>query len=167
MVPRPTMGFDSSCRRLCPSLSSQTCKRSSSRSDMGLNAILRMRRISLGGLLCLLLWATTGQASEDDRWSPEFGGTLVDERPLTFAQYQGDLYMGGKFSDAGGNLEAAYVAQWDGLTWQAVGSGEVNSHVYDMTVFQGELFAAGRMLSSGGAPANGLLKWDGTWNCLG
>ena len=34
-----------------------------------------------------------------------------------------DIYVGGWFTNAGGNPNADYIARWDGSTWNALGSG--------------------------------------------
>ena len=69
------------------------------------------------------------------------------------------LYVGGRFSTAGG-LSAPVIARWDGTSWSAVvGSGSLG-WVYALRVFDdgsGPALYAG---VSGAAP--NVVKWDGT-----
>jgi hypothetical protein len=38
-----------------------------------------------------------------------------------------DVYVGGVFTDAGGNPNADRIARWDGSAWQALGGGLNNA----------------------------------------
>jgi Secretion system C-terminal sorting domain len=56
--------------------------------------------------------------------------------------------------------------------WMPVGGGFSNSsaspaEVYDLQVFQGELYSVGKFEFAGGQPAGNIAKWNGTsWNSL-
>ena len=39
----------------------------------------------------------------------------------------GVMYVGGNFTDAGGDPNADYIAQWDGKTWKALGAPKLNA----------------------------------------
>ena len=81
-------------------------------------------------------------------------------------EYNGDLYVGGSFTSAGGS-PASKIARWDGSAWFAIGAG-VNGTVYDMKEFGGVLYVAGNFTTAGGAPANYIARWDGTtWSPVG
>jgi len=87
--------------------------------------------------------------------------------------FNGQLYVGGSFTDAGGVPGTDFLARWDGSAWSAVGSG-VTDAVYALTVFDDgtgpALFAGGEFLMpvAGGITANRVAKWDGVaWSALG
>lgn len=52
--------------------------------------------------------------------------------------------------------------------WSALGSGMNASYVDALTVYQGELIAAGYFTTAGGISANNIAKWNGSsWSPLG
>ncbi|MEM6648050.1 MAG: T9SS type A sorting domain-containing protein [Bacteroidota bacterium] len=93
-------------------------------------------------------------------------------RALVF--HEGDLYVGGRFWRAGGDLKASYIARWDGTRWHALGEGIVTSSCCTTTVrtvlSDGEnLYAGGEFSGVGGVDgADNIARWDGTnWHALG
>ncbi len=103
-------------------------------------------------------------------WTTLGGG--VTGSVFTAAVFNGELYIGGSFTDAGSVGGPGFLARWDGSTWSAVGSG-VNGSVYALTVFDdgngSALFAGGEFLMpvAGGITANRVAKWDGVaWSAL-
>jgi len=60
----------------------------------------------------------------------------------------GTLYAGGSFTSAGGGA-ANRIAQWDGSSWSALGSGMDNS-VFALGVSGGTLYAGGSFTAVGG-----------------
>lgn len=77
-----------------------------------------------------------------------------------------DLYVGGWFTTAG-DVEANYVAKWDGSSWSAVGSG-MDRAVGALAISGTELYAGGRFTTADGIVCNGIAKWDGnSWSALG
>jgi hypothetical protein len=77
-----------------------------------------------------------------------------------------NLYAGGEFSTAGG-VPANHVANWDGSTWSALGSG-MNGEVFALVASGTDLYAGGLFTMAGGVPAKYITKWDGsTWSALG
>jgi hypothetical protein len=82
-----------------------------------------------------------------------------------------DVYVGGNFTDAGGNLNADYIARWDGTTWSELLSGTVgiSDTVYAIAISGTEVFVGGSFTNAGGDPnADYIARWDGTsWNALG
>ena len=73
---------------------------------------------------------------------------------------------GGLFTAAGGN-PASSIAQWNGSSWSALGSG-MNRGVYALAVSGGTLYAGGGFTTAGGSVANYIAQWDGTsWSALG
>jgi hypothetical protein len=77
-----------------------------------------------------------------------------------------DLYAGGGFTIAGG-VAATNIAQWNGSSWSALGSG-VNRGVLALAVTGSDLYAGGNFTQAGGVSANYIAKWDGSsWSALG
>ena len=81
--------------------------------------------------------------------------------------YDGKLIAGGRFTSAGGQT-ANYIAQWDGLLWQAIGSG-FNSRTEALLVNEDQLIAGG-FLNAGGDDAARVARWGpacsrGDMNC--
>ncbi|MFN3385644.1 MAG: hypothetical protein ACK42Y_03540, partial [Candidatus Thermochlorobacter sp.] len=61
---------------------------------------------------------------------------------LSFAVYNGELYVGGSFTEAGGT-SANNIARWNGTNWSSVGvqkSNGVNGSVNALMVYNGELY---------------------------
>jgi hypothetical protein len=82
------------------------------------------------------------------------------------------LYAGGTFTTAGG-VAANHIAEWDGSSWSALGSG-MNSggYVRALTVFDDgggpALYAGGDFTKAGGLTANHVARWNGSsWAALG
>jgi hypothetical protein len=83
----------------------------------------------------------------------------------------GTLYAGGSFTNAGGNT-ANSIAQWNGSSWSALGSGMSgdygNGEVWALAVSGTNLYAGGYFTSAGGNAANSIAQWNGsTWSALG
>ncbi|MBI5765222.1 MAG: immunoglobulin domain-containing protein [Planctomycetes bacterium] len=83
------------------------------------------------------------------------------------------LYVGGRFSKAGG-FECNGIARWDGITWSPVGGGVGGTYpfVYCLKVYDDgagpALYAGGMFSSAGGIPASFVAKWDGSkWSAVG
>src|SRR5204863_1230939 len=69
-----------------------------------------------------------------------------------------------------GFTSASGVYEWSGEHWDLLGAsgpgryGRINS----LTVYNGQLIAAGSFTSLGGTEADGLASWDGsTWHAIG
>ncbi len=82
------------------------------------------------------------------------------------------LYAGGDFHTAGGT-SASGIAEWDGSSWSALGSGVDGPHpsVNALTVFDDgtgpALYIGGQFKTAGGVPANSIARWNGsTWSAL-
>ena len=60
-----------------------------------------------------------------------------------------------------------YIAGWDGAAWREFGSG-MDGYVYALTVFNGDLVAAGTFTTAGGQACDYIARWDGgSWQPLG
>ncbi|MEI7743086.1 MAG: fibronectin type III domain-containing protein [Chloroflexota bacterium] len=82
----------------------------------------------------------------------------------------GRLYVFGTFTNAGGDPTADYLAVfdpatggWSGLGSNGAGDGAFNSDVFDITWFNGLLYAGGGFQNAGGiSGASGIAAWNGT-----
>ncbi len=90
-------------------------------------------------------------------WSA-LGGTNGDVYAL--AVYDGALIAGGQFTTAGG-VGASRIAQWDGTSWSALGSG-IDSDVRALAVYDDALIAGGQFTTAGGVAVGNIARWDGT-----
>ncbi len=83
-------------------------------------------------------------------------------------EYNGDLYVGGWFTSAG-PYSAGLIGKWDGSNWQPFGIGLSGSNVYDLCVFNNELYAGGNFfMANGNVAVNNIAKWNGVnWSAVG
>src|SRR5262249_18487793 len=101
-------------------------------------------------------------------------GSGMDNGVKALAVLGTNLYAGGWFTNASGTA-ANYIAQWDGSSWSALGSGLVSQSapgsgpgVNALAVSGNDLYAAGQFATADGNPANSIAKWDGSnWSALG
>ncbi len=82
------------------------------------------------------------------------------------------LYACGHLTAAGG-ITANHIANWNGTSWSALGTG-MNDDVYSLTVFDDgldggpALYAGGMFTTAGGIQAIRIARWNGTsWSALG
>ncbi|MEQ9262972.1 MAG: T9SS type A sorting domain-containing protein [Owenweeksia sp.] len=105
-------------------------------------------------------------------WIP-FGGTGVDQEVFDMVEWNGDIVVGGNIWQAGSAGVASGVAIWDGTQWQGLGNfyvGALPAWVYDVEVYNNELYAAGFFRSEVNASVyfQNFAKWDGTeWVAVG
>ena len=115
------------------------------------------------------LFISTCQDSFITRWNGvkwSSVGVGINNEVAAFAIYNGELYVGGLFTKAGG-LPVNFIARWDGNKWDSVGAG-MNNAVYELYVYNGCLYAGGEFTMAGRKPANCIAKWDGAkWSALG
>jgi hypothetical protein len=84
----------------------------------------------------------------------------------------GTLYAGGWFTTAAGN-PANYIAQWNGSSWSALGSGMGGGdgngpYVFALAVSGNTLYAGGSFTTAGGNAATNIAQWNGSsWAPLG
>ncbi len=146
--------------------------------------VLKARR-AVSALLvscaCLITTIATAQSPDTDSTSSETSPTFSDANWSVFAplapgsldssvralaEYKGDLYAAGAFTDAD-NQQVHHVARWDGSDWHALGTG-FDGPVLALETFNDELYAGGAFTEVGGHPAAGVARWDGEqWQALG
>jgi hypothetical protein len=106
-------------------------------------------------------------------WSPTVGQPGLGNLVRTMAVFDGELYVGGAFTSAGG-VEAMRIARWNGATWSDVGGG-FESDVYTLAVFDDgsgpALYAGGTFVTAGGPEGitvSRIARWDGAeWSDVG
>lgn len=110
------------------------------------------------------------------------GGSINDDPTSNYVRTifvdGGDVYIGGSFLNLNNNgivLPAAdYVAQWDGISWHALGSnGGGNGSIFggevrSLAMHGSTLFAGGTFFSVNGSQAAAYVaRWNGTtWSSL-
>jgi hypothetical protein len=128
--------------------------------------------------------AVAGDAGWDSRFGPpgvDGGGWYVDlfSNPpyqyddtgvLAVAVSGGDVFVGGKFTSAGGNA-ANYIARWNSATnsWSPLGAG-LNDSVTAIAVDGNNVYVGGNFTTAGGASAIHIARWNratGAWSALG
>jgi hypothetical protein len=131
----------------------------------------------LGGVLvmflvALLLWAhpVFAQQYERGRWTapPDLSG--LDDSVLSMAfDKAGDIYVGGYFTNAGGDSNASHVAKWDGKRWDALGTGFDKSVQALAVDSKGNVYAGGLFDNTGDGKTkfSYISRWNGTqWDSL-
>ncbi|MGB0807305.1 MAG: hypothetical protein ACPGRC_11490, partial [Salibacteraceae bacterium] len=70
----------------------------------------------------------------------------------TVLEYKNELYVGGDSESKNGGIMNE-IMKWDGTSWQQVGNGIETTYpysiVYDMEIYQGELYVAGQFYQDG------------------
>lgn len=74
----------------------------------------------------------------------------------------GNIYIGGAFTNVFGQSGTSGVAKWNGTVWSALGGG-VSGVVWALaTDGDGNLYAGGLFASAGGLTANNIARWNGS-----
>ena len=104
------------------------------------------------------------------KWMPL--GMGLNEEVMSLLVFDGSLVASGRFTGSGA-IEASGVAVWNGTSWQPMGNGfDVVDYYLPMvaalSLYQGELIAAGHFSKSGSVPADCIARWNGiSWQPLG
>jgi len=106
-------------------------------------------------------------------WNDVGGGTMGGassaNRVLAIAGLGSDVYVGGTFTNVGGN-NVANIAHWDGVNWWNMGFG-FDSSVGVLAATAGAVYAGGsftNVTDSFTFPVNHIALWDGfNWYSLG
>ena len=120
---------------------------------------------SIGGFLF------TSGSSTIERWNginwTAVAPGVSQPTVMCMAEYNGELYVGGQFTFAGG-VPANLIAKWNGIQWSAVGGGvtcgcgPINQRVNAMEVYDGELYVGGIFDMAGIIPAHNIARWNGS-----
>jgi len=115
---------------------------------------------------------TTGTVTTPVTWSGLVSGTngIITDTVYTIAISGTDVFVGGKFQNAGGITGINYIARWDGNIWNAVGSlNAINNTVRAIALSGNDVYVGGAFTGAGGSGGpNYLARWDGNiWNPVG
>jgi hypothetical protein len=100
------------------------------------------------------------------------GDGAIDSTVFVLAVFRSDLYVGGRFLNAGNIPEADLIAKWNGTSWSAVGPGGGNDRmdrgVYALAVSGPDLYVGGTFSVVGLRGTDYLARWNGTaWSAVG
>ncbi|MFM9995198.1 MAG: hypothetical protein ACKVU4_05290 [Phycisphaerales bacterium] len=120
----------------------------------------------VSSVVASLCGAGVADAQCQPQWLVQPQGTALNGYVRAVGTYQGQLVIGGAFTQASGRT-ANRVARWDGPEWAALGEG-VNGPVRTVQEFNGDLYVGGEFSTAGGQPAPGIARWNGVaWSNLG
>ncbi len=117
---------------------------------------------------CIAHW----NGNQWDDMAGGFSDSLGDKGPMGgLAIYNGDLYASGAFHFAGG-VPCTGVARWDGAQWHSTGFpyhfGSGPCLMYQLKIYNGELYVSGNCLDSTQAISQDIFKYDGSqWSVVG
>lgn len=98
-------------------------------------------------------------------WSPVGGGISSATMSTSVSSLALDgvnLYVGGNFTKAG-NVDATWLARWDGENWHTLGAGP-NSTVNSVVLSRGQLFIGGNFNRVAELNTAGIARWlGGRW----
>lgn len=105
------------------------------------------------------------------RWTgatwTHLGTSVADSGLLNWVQamtpgLDGSLYVGGHFTYRGRN-----IVRWDGAAWAEVGGGIIGDVNALVTMPNGDIIAAGDIVTAGGLPFSKIVRWNGSaWSSL-
>ena len=127
--------------------------------------VLALCAVALGMIVTLASagpggWGRLGDGGTPGSKSLNLAASALEVTPSA-------LYVGGKFTDAGGIAEADRIAKWDASSrsWSAVSSATEqidNGEVFAIAVDGDRVFAGGVFTDAGDSGADNLAVWDGT-----
>jgi PKD repeat protein len=90
-------------------------------------------------------------------WAPL--GTGVNSYVRAIHKYNGNIIVGGDFTNAGG-VPANKIAKWKPLisSWEAMGSG-MNGYIRALQEYKGELYAGGEFTEADGLSRSYIARW--------
>ncbi len=141
----------------------------------------RFTELGAAGVNGIAAWSGASWEAVGTGISMATNGSEEPDQVTSMVVYNGELFVGGKFTDAGGEL-VQNVATWNGTTWEYLvgnaiegggGVGGFNNGQVDilsMEVFDGKLYIGGTFsryynISFIGAStnvSNHLVEWNGT-----
>ncbi len=118
-------------------------------------------------------WSTSKIAQWDSTngWHTMTPTIGLDFAVYAMQVYNGELYVGGGFTNTQGVADTRRIAKWDGTAWSSVGGGFIGqARVNCMAIYHGELYVGGRLglPNSNNNNYYNLVKWNGTqWDSVG
>ncbi len=107
-----------------------------------------------------LYWVVNENATKNISWPSNLG---LSSNVLSFAVWDGNLYVGGQFNNAGGDPDADRIARWNGTNYSWPSDQGLNGNVNSLIVWNGELYVGGAFTDAGGdIDADSIAKWNGT-----
>ncbi len=105
--------------------------------------------------------------SQNEQWDDQFlPANAPDGTIYTIVEMNGDIYVGGQFTTAGG-VTVNNIAKWDGTSWSALGTG-TDGVVRTIAVRANNLYVGGTFVNAGGNVVNNIAMWNGTnWSGYG
>ncbi len=86
--------------------------------------------------------------------------------------YKNELYVAGSFDPNHDPLAPGKsIARWNGIRWDNLNGGvelantNYTATIYDMAIYNDELYAAGYFIKAGNLPASNIAKWNGSSWC--
>ena len=126
--------------------------------------MLALSVLAIGGIATWALAAGPGGWDHlGDRGTP--GSKSLNLVASALEVTPSGLYVGGKFTDAGGIANADRIAKWDGSAWSAVSSSTeqiANGEVFAIAVSGNKVYAGGVFTNAGNSGADNLAVWNGT-----
>lgn len=124
-------------------------------------------------LLAVLFIASPLSAQIPGTWETNLGVPGISGNVFATAVAEdGTIYAAGDFTLAG-EMDAAGIAMWDGITWQPLGTGLTTSTGsaigYALLIGpEGDLYVGGQFQTAGGIETNNVARWDGeAWHDVG
>ena len=125
----------------------------------------------IGGVANTQYLARLNEASGS--WEPlgaGIGSGISNAFGTSFAEFQGDLYVGGFFAETIGVAGTKSIARWDGSAFHSLGTGwgfETVNAVWSLLATdaiggQERLYIGGGFDTIAGQPAGCIASWDGT-----
>ncbi len=100
------------------------------------------------------------ESNQTKAWANVTNGTT--SQVWGMAVYDGELYVGGAFTNAGGVGGTNYIARWNGTGWRNVTNG-TQATVNGLAVYNGELYVGGGFTDAGGVGGTSrIARWNGT-----
>ncbi len=130
--------------------------------------MLSTRSLATFSFLAITSLAATVRAQCTYSWPAAAFGSGGNDSVLALASLgNGDLALGGRFTDANGTA-ANRIARWNGTAFAALGSGMNGDVNVLLELADGTLFAGGAFTTAGGNTVNCVARWNGTaWSALG
>lgn len=115
---------------------------------------------------CFLFCVASLAGFSQGTWSPLTSG--VNNRVESFTKDGSYLYVGGRFTVAGG-IPSLHIARWNGTAWSLISQGvNTGTSINSMVIHNGQLYVAGAFTEIAGLQVKNVGKWNGvSWSPVG